>query len=662
MKRMNLGTCMPPVKIPSSYADAAQKLADFAEGASLSQMERVFPGFAASPGDCFFPVLVEPDKRYRKFIVRIAGEESASLCFSRAVFWGRKKHTDDLSNISELATCSQSSELSPSYQAARGVTGNIFGNNVHTEKETNPWWQAEIPSEFRVKYLFLYRRFDLHIANEANLQVIGVDDEGAETILYHPHGFDDTTRKQAASYLGGEFLTALTGLRGLLAPAEVPAFDRLVSDALTDSVTLLPSESGVDDARSDSRVGRQDDIAGKLLDALYMALGGGQDFGMSEEDGLDIRTPGTKARYLRFRAFGEAPTGLGGATLYKAGADEPAYALDAKALKFTYSRPAAASPDSLRAGLLTAIKARQVDLGEVKAFDRATFWNLSAQHAANTLFLEISVRASEDEEWTVVYDRGERYRHAVQILQFVNWVIKGRWTPSYGRVIGKLFTQYRRKALMAPVAKLTRGQKDVHDAVFEGSNAISNVIRFAAPLKLGKHGLGVPIAFRDTKTVMSHLVEMRDKIRSLGHTPMFMYGTLLGAIREKDFIPHDDDVDFAVILDGVGPEELSAACDKFVEELNANGVKAKRGHPVCPLIHCRRNPMTYDIFLLGRVGDTVYWPHAQLAIVPERVDIFLPAGAVDFKGEVFDAPADPEAVCEARYGSDWHIPNPAFEW
>ena len=47
---------------------------------------------------------------------------------------------------------------------------------------------------------------------------------------------------------------------------------------------------------------------------------------------------------------------------------------------------------------------------------------------------------------------------------------------------------------------------------------------------------------------------------------------------------------------------------------------------------------------------------------PERADIFLPIGTVEFKGEIFDAPNDPEAVCEARYGSDWNIPNAAFEW
>ena len=162
--------------------------------------------------------------------------------------------------------------------------------------------------------------------------------------------------------------------------------------------------------------------------------------------------------------------------------------------------------------------------------------------------------------------------------------------------------------------------------------------------------------------VMGHLVEMRDKIRSLGHKPLFMYGTLLGAIREKDFIPHDDDLDLAVIMDGVGPEQISAECDKFIELLNENGVKSNRGVAHAPLIHCHRGPITYDIFLFAHQDGTVYWQHTALKTVSERADIFLPTGTIEFKGEIFDAPNNPEAVCEARYGADWRVPNAAFEW
>jgi len=652
-------------KSSDQYSDARDILTSFISSASKEKLNKLFPGASGAPGDALFPVCLEVPQDCTKFrILAGDGTRPVSLCFSKLLFAGWSTESDEISDVSAFANCTQSSIYVEGANPKAGATGGVHHNNVHTLKELEPWWQAEFPAGVRIRYLYFYRRADKYIVTDESIRVTALSPDGAETELYHSEGHGEH-RDRLADIIE-KSLVAISGLRDELPDSAQPIFDHTVTYALSELTSFAAAAAETKTKMCpnlDAFIGEASTrITDMLLKAAYLALGETKDFGLNEADALEVSLPRRSARYIRLRAYGELPAGFQCAEFGLKGAAEPVKRADRKALKFTYSRPPIAFPESYNIGLTTRPQSRQVDFGSVQEFDYFRLWNIDQANAANTFFIEISCRANAEDPWEVIYDHGAAYRHAVQLIRLINLIVKDRWTPSYGALIGKLFTQYRRRALMMAVAKFTREDKSVQDAVFHGSNQMAKTTRFASPLRLGKHGLGVPIAYRETKVVMGHMAEMRDKIRALGHKPLLMYGTLLGAIREKDFIPHDDDVDFAVILEGVGPDELNAACDKFVETLNDAGVKAKRGHAACPLIHCHRNPITYDIFILGRVGDTVFWPHAKLAVVPERADIFLPTKVIEFKGEAFDGPFDPKAVCEARYGKDWHIPNPAFEW
>jgi lipopolysaccharide cholinephosphotransferase len=159
---------------------------------------------------------------------------------------------------------------------------------------------------------------------------------------------------------------------------------------------------------------------------------------------------------------------------------------------------------------------------------------------------------------------------------------------------------------------------------------------------------------KDKAALLENMVIMRDILEKKG-IPLFLnFGTLLGALRERDFIAFDDDADLEIYEKD---EEAFLAC---LPELEARGL-VKFGHNLDQSLYkFRGRGEQLDLFvarerrtLFGRVWDI----EGRSSVPARHLDSLE---EIDFLGYAFKIPADPYALVRNLYGKNWRIPIEHF--
>ncbi|MGY1663988.1 methyltransferase domain-containing protein [Geodermatophilus sp. SYSU D00705] len=160
--------------------------------------------------------------------------------------------------------------------------------------------------------------------------------------------------------------------------------------------------------------------------------------------------------------------------------------------------------------------------------------------------------------------------------------------------------------------------------------------------------------------LLDHLATVQHELEDLGLQPFVCYGTLLGAVRDADLIPHDDDADLGYL------SRLDNPADVVRENLELERALRQRGYSVT-----RHSGGHLQLtFGAGGGAPEFYIDVFTAFVVDRRTYLCFQVGADDLelatrsevtlRGRRFPAPAAAEDLLAATYGPGWRTPDPSF--
>lgn len=148
---------------------------------------------------------------------------------------------------------------------------------------------------------------------------------------------------------------------------------------------------------------------------------------------------------------------------------------------------------------------------------------------------------------------------------------------------------------------------------------------------------------------MINLLDFRRVALKHGLHFWLMFGTLLGSVRERNFIEHDTDTDLAV---SVSDQEALIAT---LSELLANGFDLIRTKEPDDLVTIMRNDEYIDIGIFRSRRDlkgkryNIYQNHVEYG------EVFRSFIEIEFLNTKFYIPKNFELLLSRWYGDDWDI-------
>lgn len=148
----------------------------------------------------------------------------------------------------------------------------------------------------------------------------------------------------------------------------------------------------------------------------------------------------------------------------------------------------------------------------------------------------------------------------------------------------------------------------------------------------------------DKIAAAKNLIDLLNTLHSADLKPVAVYGTLLGFIRENDFISHDDDIDLALLED---EREVIYGLNESI--LNKGFIKMREDEDLISYI---RDEIYIDIYFFKRKYN-YYYNHGQY-VKRHYLDVTKSIAIGDINVHV---PVASEEFLESHYGKDWKIPK-----
>ena len=182
------------------------------------------------------------------------------------------------------------------------------------------------------------------------------------------------------------------------------------------------------------------------------------------------------------------------------------------------------------------------------------------------------------------------------------------------------------------------------------------------PYTLGPHGFMRAMSSREPAQVWRDIGALIDKLAAIGYDCFINSGTLLGAIRDRQLIAHDDDVDLGVVLKSDTLVGVVAEWQALKETLRGQGLLDEK-FEARMRTHAKigaAGGASVDLFPAWILDGRAYvWPHTAGEIPREAL---LPLKKVVLEAVELPIPQQAEQMLQCNYGPGWRQPDPSFRF
>ena len=152
------------------------------------------------------------------------------------------------------------------------------------------------------------------------------------------------------------------------------------------------------------------------------------------------------------------------------------------------------------------------------------------------------------------------------------------------------------------------------------------------------------------------LKEAKDILDSL-EIPFFLrQGTCLGAVRDRDFIPWDDDIDLGSVigLNGLTETMIAPVFDAFRNRGYFVNVESNDRWIAAGMM---KSSLRLDLTFFHIIEESIF--HYPFIWIPAR--LFSNLKEIEFMGGKYLVPNPPEEYLRAKYGPNWITPKEDYE-